>query len=69
MKDVATPQGVIRLASPTSIDEYARTLYAALRDGDSQGLSTICVIPPSGDGIAIAIRDRLLRASRGREIS
>ena len=69
MKDVATPHGVIRLASPTSIDEYARTLYAALRDGDSQGLSTICVIPPSGDGIAIAIRDRLLRASRGREIS
>lgn len=69
MKDVVTPHGVIRLASPTSIDEYARTLYAALRDGDSQGLSTICVIPPSGDGIAIAIRDRLIRASRGREIS
>ena len=66
MKDIATPAGVIRLASPTSIEEYARTLYAALRHGDSQGLSTICVIPPSGDGLAIAIRDRLLRASRGR---
>ena len=66
MKDVATPDGVIRLASPTSIEEYARILYAALRDGDSQGVTTICVIPPSGDGLAIAIRDRLLRASRGR---
>lgn len=66
MKDVATPDGVIRLSSPTSIEEYARTLYAALRHGDSQGLSTICVIPPSGGGLAIAIRDRLLRASRGR---
>jgi L-threonylcarbamoyladenylate synthase len=66
MKDVATPDGVIRLSSPISIEEYARTLYAALREGDSQGLSTICVIPPSGDGLAIAIRDRLLRASRGR---
>ncbi len=66
MKDVATPDGVIRLASPTSIEEYARILYAALRDGDSKGLSTICVNPPSGEGIAIAIRDRLLRASRGR---
>jgi L-threonylcarbamoyladenylate synthase len=65
-KDVATPDGVIRLSSPTSIEEYARTLYAALRDGDSQGLSTICVNPPSGGGLAIAIRDRLLRASRGR---
>ena len=66
MKDIATPEGIIRLASPTSVEEYARTLYAALRDGDSQGLSTICVIPPSGDGLAIAIRDRLIRASRGR---
>jgi L-threonylcarbamoyladenylate synthase len=66
MKDVATPDGVIRLASPTSIEEYARILYAALRDGDSQGLSTICVTPPNGEGLAIAIRDRLLRASRGR---
>jgi L-threonylcarbamoyladenylate synthase len=66
MKDVATPAGVIRLSSPSSIEEYARTLYAALRQGDSQGLSIICVIPPSGDGLAIAIRDRLLRASRGR---
>jgi L-threonylcarbamoyladenylate synthase len=66
MKDIATPAGVIRLASPTSIEEYARTLYAALRHGDAQGLAAICVIPPSGDGLAIAIRDRLLRASRGR---
>jgi L-threonylcarbamoyladenylate synthase len=66
MKDVATPDGVIRLSSPTSIEEYARTLYAALRDGDARGLATICVIPPAGDGLAIAIRDRLLRASHGR---
>ena len=66
MKGVATPDGVIRLASPTSIEEYARILYAALRDGDARGLATICVIPPVGDGLAIAIRDRLLRASRGR---
>ena len=66
MKDVATLDGVIRLSSPTSVEEYARTLYAALRHGDSQGLSTICVIPPSGGGLAIAIRDRLVRASRGR---
>ena len=66
MKDVATPDGVVRLASPTSNEEYARILYAALRDGDARSLSTICVIPPVGDGLAIAIRDRLQRASRGR---
>jgi L-threonylcarbamoyladenylate synthase len=64
--EVATPFGVIRLASPSNTDEYARTLYSALRDGDTQGLKTIAVIQPSGDGLAIAIRDRLMRASKGR---
>ena len=66
MSDQKTPAGVIRLASPESIEDFARILYAALREADSQGLSTICVIPPSGDGLAIAICDRLQRASRGR---
>jgi L-threonylcarbamoyladenylate synthase len=64
--DVATPSGAIRLASPVNTDEYARTLYSALRDGDAQGLKTIAVIQPSGNGLAIAIRDRLMRASKGR---
>ena len=64
--DVATPPGAIRLASPVNTDEYARTLYSALRDGDAQALTTIAIIQPSGDGLAIAIRDRLMRASRGR---
>jgi L-threonylcarbamoyladenylate synthase len=64
--DVATPPGAIRLASPQTADEYARVLYSALRDGDAQGLERIAVIQPSGDGLAIAIRDRLMRASKGR---
>jgi L-threonylcarbamoyladenylate synthase len=64
--DVATPPGAIRLASPANTDEYARVLYSALRDGDAQGLETIAIIQPSGDGLAIAIRDRLMRASKGR---
>jgi len=64
--EVETPTGAIRLASPQTTDEYARVLYSALRDGDAQGLKTIAVIQPSGDGLAIAIRDRLMRASKGR---
>ncbi len=64
--DVATPSGAIRLASPQSTDDYARVLYSALRDGDAQGLETIAIIQPIGDGLAIAIRDRLMRASKGR---
>ena len=66
MSDKPTPAGVIRLAAPQSVEEYARVLYASLRDGDSQKLSRICIDQPQGDGLAIAICDRLQRAARGR---
>ena len=66
LAEISTPQGAIRLAAPRDIDEYARSLYSALRAGDSQGITEIAVIAPEGDGLAVAIRDRLLRASRGR---
>ena len=35
---IATPNGVIRLAAPSSIEEYARVLYHALRSADQRGL-------------------------------
>ena len=63
MADVATPDGVVRLAAPKSDEEFARVLYAALRAADEQGLQTVIVQQPLGDGIAIAIRDRLKRAA------
>ncbi|MSX66594.1 MAG: threonylcarbamoyl-AMP synthase, partial [Actinobacteria bacterium] len=66
LADIQTPEGAIRLAAPREIDEYARLLYSALRSGDNQGLREIAVIQPDGEGLAVAIRDRLLRASRGR---
>ena len=65
-ENIATPEGAIRLASPRSNDEYARVMYSALRDGDAQGIETIAVIQPHGDDVAIAIRDRLMRAAKGR---
>jgi L-threonylcarbamoyladenylate synthase len=61
-----TPDGVIRLASPQSNEEFARILYTSLRSADQQSLSRVVVHQPSGDDISVAIRDRLLRASRGR---
>ena len=61
---VVTPEGAVRLASPTTLEEYARILYATLREADKIGINRIAVIPPEGDGIAIAIRDRLARAAR-----
>jgi L-threonylcarbamoyladenylate synthase len=63
MADVATAAGVIRLAAPTTHDEFARVLYSALRAADEQGLNTVVVARPEGNGIAIAIRDRLMRAA------
>ena len=66
MADMATPDGVVRLAAPKSDDEFARVLYAALRAADEQGLETVVVAQPAGGGIAIAIRDRLKRAANGR---
>jgi L-threonylcarbamoyladenylate synthase len=63
---IATPAGVIRLASPTNNEEFARVMYSALRSADTQHLKRVIVQQPLGDDIAIAIRDRLLRASRGR---
>ena len=61
-----TPTGVTRLAAPKNADEFARDLYTALRKADELGLQEVVVEQPIGDGIAIAIRDRLLRASKGR---
>jgi len=69
MADVASAAGVIRLAAPTTHEEFARVLYSALRAADEQGLSTVVVAQPGGNGIAIAIRDRLMRAAHTRLIS
>jgi L-threonylcarbamoyladenylate synthase len=66
LANVPTPRGVIRLASPKNDEEFARILYSALRDSDNRGLSEVVVKQPTGIGIAVAIRDRLVRAASGR---
>ena len=64
LADSATPDGVIRLAAPQTHQEFARVLYAALRAADDQEIAVVVVHQPAGDGIAIAIRDRLMRAAK-----
>jgi L-threonylcarbamoyladenylate synthase len=61
--NIQTPEGVIRLAAPGSDKEFARVLYAALREADAQGLAEVVVMQPIGMGIGVAIRDRLKRAA------
>ena len=58
----STPQGAIRLASPNNNTEYAKELYQALRLADNKNLKRVFVIPPIGDDIAVAIRDRLQKS-------
>ena len=60
---IQTPSGAVRLASPSSIEQYARDLYSALRLGDQMGISTIAVLQPEGEGLAAALRDRLKKAA------
>jgi L-threonylcarbamoyladenylate synthase len=62
MAGIMAGDGVVRLAAPESHEDFARVLYSALRAGDLMGLATVVVVQPVGDGIAIAIRDRLTRA-------
>ena len=58
-----TPPGVIRLTSPATNEEYARTLYQGLRLADSKKLTKVYVIEPEGNDIAVAVCDRLQKAS------
>ena len=58
-----TPSGAIRVASPKTNEEYAQVLYEAFRLADIKGLRRVFVIPPTGDGIAVAINDRLSKSA------
>jgi L-threonylcarbamoyladenylate synthase len=58
-----TPAGLVRLASPETIEDFAHKLYSSLRTGDDLKLKTIYVVPPTGNGLAQAINDRLNRAA------
>lgn len=63
LAEVSTPKGAVRLAAPTTIEEFAAEIYSALRDGDKKELNKIMVIQPPGGGLALAIRDRLGKAA------
>ena len=63
LSSVTTPPGVIRLAAPENLEDYARELYLALRKADELGIKTVRVVAPNGEGLAIAIRDRITRSA------
>jgi len=60
---IPTPTGTLRLASPNNNDEYANQFYQALRLADSKQLQRVVVVPPTNEGVGIAINDRLNKAA------
>lgn len=66
LSDVPTPEGVHRISSPMDIAEFARNLYSVMRKADDLGYSELVVQLPEGQGIEIALLDRLNKAAQGR---
>jgi L-threonylcarbamoyladenylate synthase len=66
LSNVPTPEGVYRISSPADIAEFARNLYSVMRKADDLGYSELVVQLPEGQGIEIALLDRLSKAAQGR---
>lgn len=71
LAEIATPEGVVRLSAPPTVDVFAAVLYASLREADALGLDHVLAVAPRASaegrkhGLAEAIRDRLTRAAHG----
>jgi L-threonylcarbamoyladenylate synthase len=67
LAEVDTPDGAIRIASPDSELAFARLLYSSFREADRRGFQRLVIIPPMGDGLSLAIKERLEKASYNEE--
>jgi L-threonylcarbamoyladenylate synthase len=61
--DADLPSDVIVLDAPGDADEYARVLYARLREVDRRGVDVLLAVPPADAGVGVAVADRLRRAA------
>jgi L-threonylcarbamoyladenylate synthase len=60
------PEGVVVLDAPADVDDYARVLYARLRDADRHDLDVLLAVTPPPIGVGAAVADRLTRAGGPR---
>ncbi len=63
LANTEVPKNLTVLLAASDVTEYAAKLYQALRLGDEKGMTTIYAQLPTGDGLAVAVRDRLTRAA------
>jgi L-threonylcarbamoyladenylate synthase len=66
LSSVPTPRDMVRIASPSTVAEFAQVLYWSFREADKKFLETLVVIPPTAVGVGEAVLERLSKASRGR---
>lgn len=66
LSTIQTPKGVYRISAPLNVKEFARNIYAGMRKADALGFSELIVEVPEGQGIEIALIDRLKKAANGR---
>jgi L-threonylcarbamoyladenylate synthase len=59
------PGGLVVLEPPVDVDDFARLLYARLRDADRAALDVVLAVVPPADGVGAAVVDRLTRAAAG----
>jgi L-threonylcarbamoyladenylate synthase len=57
------PESVFVLDAPRDVDDYARVLYARLREADRLGVDVLLAVAPPDAGVGAAVRDRLRRAA------
>jgi L-threonylcarbamoyladenylate synthase len=66
LSPIETPEGVHRISSPANIVEFAQNLYAVMRKTDDLGFEELVVQLPDGEGLEVALLDRLRKAANGR---
>ena len=66
LNSISTPNGVIRLAAPKNVEQYAQVLYESFRLADKMNIKRIFVVPPRGEGLSVAINDRIRKASNSQ---
>ena len=66
MSHIETPEGIHRISSPASVEEFAKELYSGMRKADKLGFLEIYIQTPVGIGLAEAILDRLKKSAKGR---
>jgi len=63
LSSIPTPVGIVRLSAPTTNEDFAHVLYAALREADALQLTTVLAVLPDESGLGAAVIDRLRRAA------